>query len=115
MLFPGFPLSYPAEKVRVSSLKISERILHNPLGHPAPPGQIGVLSCGQFLLEINSRDELLAFFVHLLLARKAIIVGKASRPATLTGLERLSHSWIKFRLVSSGDLHASFSHSKEAS
>src|SRR5229473_3560339 len=109
MLFPGFPFSDSTKKMIVGLIKVTQGILHNPFGNAFEPGKVSVFSGRQFLLEINGRDGFSPFFVDLLLTGKAVIVGKASRSCTLTKQDMLFHCWVKFRLVSSRDLHASFS------
>src|SRR6266853_565936 len=113
VLFASFLFSNAAKKVVVGLIQVTESILHNPLGDALEPREVSVFSSGQFLLEINRRDGFPACFVDLLLASQAIIVGKASRPCTLAEQHMLFHGGIKFRLVSSRDVHSysSFSHS----
>src|SRR5260370_7623208 len=115
MLFPCFLFSDTSKTVFIGHIKISESILHNPLGNTFQPGKIRMFSSSQFFLEINGRDGLPRVFVDFLLASQTIIVEKARRPCTLTEQDLLFHSWIEFRLVSSCNLHASFSPSNYGS
>src|SRR6266700_773491 len=45
MLFPGFPFSHATEKVVVGLIKVTQGILHDPLGDVLKPGEISVFSC----------------------------------------------------------------------
>src|SRR5258708_15443641 len=115
VLFASFLFSNAAEKVVVGLIQVTESILHNPLGDALEPREVSVFSSGQFLVESNRRDGFPTCLVDLLLASKAIIVGKASRPCTLAEQTLLVHGGIKFHLVSSRDFHAysSFAHSTD--
>src|SRR5260370_18455630 len=107
VLFASFLFSNAAKKVVVSVIQVTESILHNPLGDALEPREVSVFSSGQFLVESNRRDGFPTCLVDLLLASKAIIVGKATRPSTSADQSLLVHGGLKFRLVSSRDFHAS--------
>jgi hypothetical protein len=107
MLLACFTLSDTAKKVIIGLIEVAQSVLDNPFRSTFEPRQIGLLSSGQFFLKINGRDRFPRCFVDLLLTGKAIVVGKAGCPCTLTERSLLFHGRIKFRLVSSSDLHSS--------
>jgi hypothetical protein len=101
--------------MRVGLIKVTQGILDNPFGNAFEPGKVRVFSGRQFLVQINGRDGLSTFLVDLLFTGKAVIVSKASRSCRLAKQDMLFHRWVKFCLISSRDLHASFSHSTSCS